>query len=120
MKHVAIVLDNAMVNQFVVGWMGLVSVLSPAADHTEFNPDEAFVRISHTFYRQGVFTGKELSCITGRYGLTYEMDGSIIFCWKEQLSHVYKLVPHIKDLHNFVWQKVADDQPRLQSTTAVQ
>ena len=27
---------------------------------------------------------------------------------------MYKPVPHIKDLHDFVWQKVADDRPRLQ------
>eukprot|EP00731_Ephydatia_muelleri_P019791 Em0012g616a len=123
-KHVAIILDNAMVikNQFFVGWMGQLvhtqfqtcCLLLMIHGHIKFSPDEAFARISHSFYCQDIFTGKELSCITAQYGLTYELNGSTIFCWKEQLSCVYKVVPHIKDLHDFVWQQVADDQPRLQ------
>ena len=123
-KHVAIILDNAMVikNQFFVGWMGQLvhtqfqtcCLLLMIHGHIKFSPDEAFARISHSFYCQDVFTGKELSCITAQYGLTYELNGSTIFCWKEQLSCVYKVVPHIKDLHDFVWQQVADDRPRLQ------
>ena len=60
-KHIAIVLDNAMVNknQFTVGWMGqLVNsrfdscrLLLMIPGHTKFSPDEAFARVSHTFYR---------------------------------------------------------------------
>ena len=123
-KHVAIVLDNAMVNknQFVVGWMGQLvhtrfqscRLFLMIPGHTKFSPDEAFAYISHTFYRQDVFTGKELSCIITQYGLTHEFDGSTIFCWKEQLPLVYKAVSHIKDLHDFVWQKVEGERPRLQ------
>ena len=124
-RHVVIVLDNAMVNknQFTVGWLGqLVNagrfdstrLLLMIPGHTKFSPDEAFARVAHTFYKEDVFTGEELAVITGKYGLTYTLDGGGILRWKSVLPGLYKPVPGIKDLHDFVWSyPSAELRPQL-------
>lgn len=125
-RHVTIVLDNAQVNknQFTVGFLGqlvnsgrlqTVRLLLMIPGHTKFSPDEVFARVSHTYYNQDVFTGEELAAITSQYGLTYTLDASGIKKWRSMLPTVYRPVPNIKDLHDFVWRRThPTERPQLE------
>ena len=98
-------------NQYTIGWLGQlaksgrfcsVRLLLMIPGHTKFSPDEMFARVAHTFYKADVLTEEELRDITSRYSLTYICGGDDRKRWKAVLSPVYKPVPNIKDLHNFV------------------
>ena len=82
--------------------------------HTKFAPHALFARLAHSYLHADVFTTQDLVDIAGRYGRSTFMDAEQLKTrWKKASPTLYKAVPAITEIHDFVW-RMDNEQPARQ------